>query len=206
MCTRYRIGAKKQDLERRYGAKAAAATDAAMPGEAFPKRLGWVVTRPTADTPRLETMTWGFPPPPGARAPVVNVRNLGSPFWRDTLSRTAQRCLVPVTAFCEWEGAAGRKRDRWFSVPTLEIFSFAGIWRETPAGPVYAFLTCAPNPLVAAVHPKAMPVILHPDDEARWFSAPLAETVALAASFPSRLMALAPLPVEMSTPSLFDTF
>ena len=33
-----------------------------------------------------------------------------------------------------------------------------------------AFLTCGPNPLVAPLHPKVMPVILHPDDYDRWLA------------------------------------
>jgi putative SOS response-associated peptidase YedK len=52
-------------------------------------------------------------------------------------------------------------------------------------------LTCEPNTLVGAVHPKAMPVILHPEDHDRWLAAPLAEALPLAAPFPSQLMAMA---------------
>jgi len=188
MCTRYRVGASGKKLAERYGAVEAACE--AADAEAFPKRRGWVVCAVKGEL-RLGTMGWGFPPPPNGRAPVVNVRNLSSPFWRDALARPALRCLVPVTEFCEWEGEAGRKRDRWFSVPSLEIFSFAGIWRQTAAGPVYAFLTCAPNALIAPIHPKAMPVILHPEDEARWLSGNMDEVLPLAAPFPSQLMALA---------------
>ena len=52
------------------------------------------------------------------------------------------------------------------------LFAFAGLWRPwtgtrgTKADPVegehqlFAFLTCAPNAVVAPIHPKAMPVIL----------------------------------------------
>lgn len=188
MCTRYRVGAGRKTLAERYGATDAACEAAAE--EAFPKQRGWVVCAVKGEM-RLGTMAWGFPPPPNGRAPVVNVRNLASPFWRDALAHPARRCLVPVTAFCEWEGETGRKRDRWFSVPSVEIFSFAGIWRQTEAGPVYAFLTCAPNALVEPIHPKAMPVILHPEDEARWLAGSMDEAIALAAPFPSQLMALA---------------
>ena len=33
-----------------------------------------------------------------------------------------------------------------------------------------AFLACELNPLVAPIHPKAMPVILHLDDYDRWLA------------------------------------
>lgn len=190
MCNRYR-SAKARDLADRYGVDLPGFEEfSEPPGEVFPKRLGWVV-RAAEGGRRLEAMAWGFPPPPQGRAPVTNIRNLASPFWREGLARPQHRCLVPVTEFCEWEGEAGKKVARWFSVPSQPVFSFAGLWRNTPAGPVYAFLTCEPNALVAPIHPKAMPVILHPEDEAKWLRGTLADAVALAAPFPSQLMALA---------------
>ncbi|MBL0000454.1 MAG: hypothetical protein IPO97_05245 [Sphingomonadales bacterium] len=64
---------------------------------------------------------------------------------------------------------------------------FAGIWRPSEAGNVFAFLTCEPNPLIAPLHPKAMPVILHAADYQRWLSGENAAS--LAAPFPSQLMA-----------------
>lgn len=54
----------------------------------------------------------------------------------------------------------------------------------------YAVLTCEPNVIVAPVHPKAMPVILHPDDYGRWLAGSLDEVLPLAAPFPSQLMAV----------------
>lgn len=57
----------------------------------------------------------------------------------------------------------GAKRKVWFAMPDGEPFAFAGVWRPTPEGDRMAFLTCEPNATVAAVHPKAMPVVLAPD-------------------------------------------
>ncbi len=51
-------------------------------------------------------------------------------------------------------------------------------------------LTTEPNALVAAVHPGAMPVILHPDDYYRWLRAEWKEAYKLVASFPSQQMAM----------------
>ena len=102
----------------------------------------------------------------GAR-PVTNVRNLISPFWRSALTNPANRCLVPVSAFAEWTAepnpATGKRRKVWFEVIDAELFVFAGVVRRTAEGEAdrYAFLTCAPNTVVGAIHPKAMPVILH---------------------------------------------
>jgi putative SOS response-associated peptidase YedK len=123
--------------------------------------------------------------------PVTNVRNLASPFWRSALKHCERRCLVPVNDFCEWEGVKGAKVERWFSLPASSIFAFAGIWRPTENGRSFAFLTCDPNPLVAPIHPKAMPVILHDEDFDAWLDGEVESACALAQPFPSQLMKVA---------------
>lgn len=70
--------------------------------------------------------------------------------------------------------------------------SFAGVWRYLPGCTrAYASLTCEPNPIVAPIHPKAMPVVLHEEDEERWLSCSFNEAIALAQPFPSQPMSLA---------------
>lgn len=147
----------------------------------------------------LHGMRWGFPPPAGGKAPVVNVRNYTSPFWRSALANPERRCLVPVTRFHEWsfepDPATGKKRPHWFTVPSRPIFTFAGVWRPTERGPAYAFLTCGyeGDPaahVVGAIHPKATPVILHDEDYSRWLTAPIEEALTLAYAYPSQLMAV----------------
>ena len=136
---------------------------------------------------RLVPRQWGVPPPRNADRPVVNVRNLESPFWIGTLRHPELRCLVPVTSFMEWGGEKGERRQHWFSVPSEPIFAFAGIWRDSEV-PSFAFLTCEPNPLVGAVHPKAMPLILAPEDHDRWLTDAWADAQSLVQPYPSQLM------------------
>ena len=120
------------------------------------------------------------------------------------LKNPARRCLVPVTDFCEWSGEKGSKREHWFSLPSKPIFSFAGIWRPTPEGngasehpihgslrePIgyYAFLTCEPNPLVAPIHAKATPVILHSEDYDGWLDGGVESACSLAQPSPSQFV------------------
>ena len=119
----------------------------------------------------IAPMRWGFPPPPFARVrtTVTNVRNVGKGFWRPYLARES-RCVVPATAFSEFDQAL--RKPRWFKRPDGAIFFFAGIWRPwtgdrgTKAKPnvgdhlLFSFLTTEPNQVVAPVHPKDMPVLL----------------------------------------------
>lgn len=144
----------------------------------------------------LSTMNWGFP---FNGKPVTNVRNYNSPFWRSALATPARRCLVPVDEFQEWSvqpmPGTGKKQPFWFSVPSQPTFAFAGIWRPAEPDPVFAFLTCGyegdpANHLVGAIHPKACPVILHPEDYDRWLRTDLDDAISLAAPYPSQLMSV----------------
>ena len=186
MCNRYRMSEKEREVAAHFGVLVPPDLSWPQP-ELFPKREALVVRKENGDR-ILDRMTWGFPPPPKSRAPVTNVRNLSSPFWRSALNRPDRRCLVPVTEFCEWEGEPGSKIERWFSLPAAPIFAFPGVWRPVDDSRAFAFLTCEPNPIVAPIHPKAMPVILHPEDYDRWLDGEVENACSLAQPFPSQLM------------------
>ena len=151
---------------------------------------------------------------------VTNVRNLNSPFWRSMLAKPEQRCLVPFSSFAEPQIGAGRAEHwfhikdrpvaafagvwRWSAATgpatkqakpsdllnNLEDAGESVSAAQTPPIKVFAFLTCAPNPLVAPLHPKAMPVILQEADYQAWLTADWAEAEALVTPFPSQLMAV----------------
>ncbi len=184
--------------------------DAVVDDEIWPRRQALVVRQnEAAGGAFADVMQWGVPLSlPGKRPGthitkyVTNVRNLESPFWRSMLSSPEQRCLVPFSRFAEPKAGAGRE-EHWFAANNRALSAFAGVWRwaEPPAqtglafdeptterAKVFAFLTCAPNPLVAPLHPKAMPVILHEADYESWLTAPLEAAVKLAVPYPSQLM------------------
>ncbi|MEH3105491.1 MAG: SOS response-associated peptidase family protein [Sphingomonas phyllosphaerae] len=206
MCNRYRLTEAQIALAARYGVEAPFPPDHTIPPpELFPDKPAFVVRQKGASRV-LDTMAWGFPHKvPGKRIDkatgkpvllnksVTNVRNYSSPFWRSALMNPERRCLVPFTSFSEYgqtRGADGKLPLHWFSVPSRPIVSFAGVWRPTESGAVFAFLTSDPNPLVASIHPKAMPVLLHEDDEERWLTAHVDQAILLAQPYPSQLMAV----------------
>ena len=197
MCNLYRLRTTRDEVASYFRADP---TPAAPQEKDYvsPGRPGLVV-RDTGAGLAIETMGWGWPPPRNARGPVVNVRNYASPMWRSAIAEPARRCLVPVTEFQEWsvgpDPITGKKRPHWFRLPSRPIFAFAGIWRPSEAGAVYAFLTTGydgdpAHHLVGAIHPKAIPVILHEEDHDRWLSAPVDEALSLTTAFPSQLMAV----------------
>lgn len=169
--------------------------------DAWPKRQARIA-RIDGDAKVLDTMIWGVPRTmPGKRTgttvtkQITNVRNLTSPFWKSMLANPQRRCLVPFSRFAEpkpgKDAETGRPAEYWFAIADRPVAAFAGIWRPSEAGNVFAFLTCEPNPLVAPLHPKAMPVVLSEDAYDGWLSGTFEEACALAVPFPSQLMTVA---------------
>lgn len=122
-------------------------------------------------------------------AGTTNIRNTASPHWRPWLG-VQNRCLVPFTSFSEFNRDAGG--DIWFARDeSRPVAFFAGLWTPQWTGvrriskgietlDLFAFLTTEPNAEVAAVHPKAMPVILtEPEECELWMEAPWQEARAL---------------------------
>lgn len=194
-------------------AKSPPETDA-LDEDVWPRREAAVVRQSEeAGGAFVDVMTWGVPlslpgKRPGTKVSkhITNVRNLSSPFWRSMLAKPEQRCLVPFTTFAEPKIGAGRE-EHWFTIKDRPVSAFAGVWRwaELPKQPtldlvgtsdapnaakVFAFLTCEPNPLVAPLHPKAMPLILAEADYSAWLTADWEEAAKLVVPFPSQLMAV----------------
>lgn len=192
MCNHYRSDPDKLSTWAEYaGFKLRA--DRQVDGDIWPKREAPVV-RAVDGVPALDILKWGVPTTVPGKRPgtklkkhVTNVRNLASPFWRSMLANPAQRCLVPFSRFAEPVIGGGRS-EHWFSIVDRPMAAFAGIWRPSEDGEVFAFLTCEPNSLVAPLHPKAMPVILAEDDYEAWLTGSTDRALGLAQAFPSQLM------------------
>ena len=130
-------------------------------------------------------MIWGFPlvlkgtqGQPLKPKPVNNARTdkLGSFFWRHSFEE--RRCLIPLTAWAEAQGAKGRMTRTWLSLdraalPGRPLFAAAGVWRVSDEwGACYAMvMTDSAGSAAAEVHAR-MPVLLAPADHARWLAAP----------------------------------
>jgi len=160
-------------------------TGNAGPPDVYPDRQA-VVIRAAGGGMEAVMARWGLPSPPqyhsksGIDRGVTNVRNTGSPHWRRWLG-PQHRCLVPFDRFSE---PVQGGEIAWFELTDRRPAFLAGIYvagwtsiRKLKDGPteddLFAFLTCAPNAEVAAIHPKAMPVILtEPGEWETWLDAP----------------------------------
>ncbi|MEM6279735.1 MAG: SOS response-associated peptidase family protein [Verrucomicrobiota bacterium] len=125
--------------------------------------------------PVARTMRWGFkrsfnPAVNNARSDKLD--GMWSGAWKE-----GRRCLVPVSAFYEWTGPAGRKQTYAFEPPEKEnVLWAAGLWEAAPEGAAfrdecYTMLTTAAKGTVTEVHDR-MPALLIPEQFEEFFAAP----------------------------------
>jgi len=121
---------------------------------------------------------------------MINARSesvASKPAFRQPFRR--HRCLLPADGFYEWTGAAGRRQPVWIGASDHRLLGLAGLydtWRDPGGATVESctILTTAANALVAPLHDR-MPVIIRPDDYARWLGGSAEAAAALLAPLPA---------------------
>ena len=198
MCGRYTQTRKLHDLVDRFGIEEPD-FDLAPRYNLAPSQDAPVVgVNPnTPDTRSLRLMRWGLVPYHAKEAakPIINARAetlAQRPAFRGLLPR--RRCLVPADGFYEWRREGRYRTPMRFTLGDGQPFAFAGLWDRWlhPDGtPLYSFtiVTTSPNSVLEPVHNR-MPVILLPEDEAKWLDPGATDPAAL-----SRL--LKPYPAEL---------
>ena len=168
MCNLYRMTKSVDEIAHLFDAVATAGANFAA--EVYPGYPGLVVAEG-----RARSMAWGLPLVLTGKAgkklkpkPVNNAREdkLTTPFWRDSYAR--RRCLIPVSAWAEAEGAKGAMTRTWYWLPGDETFAVAGVWRPTAEwGDAYAMVMTDACVQMAQVHDR-MPIILPRGDWDKW--------------------------------------
>lgn len=169
MCNLYRMTKNADEVALWFDA-VEAAQGANFASEVYPGYPGVVIAEGS-----VRRMNWGFPlqmkgkgGQPLKPRPVNNTRTdkLDSFFWRYSFEE--RRCLIPVTAWAEAEGAKGRKTRTWLSRPDAELIAVAGIWRSSEEwGDVYSMVMTDSAGVAAECHDR-MPVLLDKNDWAGW--------------------------------------
>ena len=187
MCNLYRMTKNATEVAQLFDAVSEIVSNAG--GEIYPGYAGLVLK-----DGKVETKTWGFPlPRKGAKGqplkpkPVNNARTdkLAGPFWKSSF--VSRRCLIPLEAFAEAEGAKGAMTRTWMSLPESEVFTVAGIWRSSAEwGDCYSMIMTDASGPMAAVHDR-MPVILTEADRSRWLEGSPEEAFALCRPFAGEL-------------------
>jgi putative SOS response-associated peptidase YedK len=181
MCNLYRMTKNVSEVAAWFNAIEGAG-GANFAAEVYPGYTGLVVAQG-----EVRAMTWGFPlvlkgakGQPLKPKPVNNARTdkLGTFFWRHSFAE--RRCLIPLTAWAEAQGAKGRMTRTWLSLPGAELFAAAAVWRQSDEwGSCYSMvMTDSAGTDAAAVHER-MPVLLAPGDQSQWLGGTADEALLL---------------------------
>ncbi len=188
MCNLYRMNRAVAEIANLFDATAEASN---APGEVYPGYPGLVVAEG-----RVRSMTWGFPlslkskktGQPLKPKPVNNTRadKLDTFMWRYSFAE--RRCLIPVEAFAEAEGAKGSMTRTWISLPDQPVMAVAGIWRASAEwGPVYSMVMTEACVDFAGIHDR-MPVILSGETREQWLLGATSEALELCQPYAGQLV------------------
>ena len=93
------------------------------------------------------------------------------PSFRDAYRR--RRCLVPANGFYEWKRVESRKQPYYIWPAHGDLFAFAGLWErwdgQDESLETCTIVTTGANLPMQAIHDR-MPVIVPPQDYARWLA------------------------------------
>lgn len=189
MCNLYRLSKAPAEIAKWFGVTDADG-GANFAEDVYPGHPGLVIAQG-----RLRPMTWGFPlalkskrtGEPLKPKPVNNARTdkLDSFFWRHSFEE--RRCLIPLTAWAEYEGPTGNKTKVWQSLPDSELFACAGVWRSSDEwGDCYSMVMTDAAGDAAQFHTR-MPVILPPQAYGQWQEGSSKDALALCEPYAGEL-------------------
>jgi putative SOS response-associated peptidase YedK len=188
--------------------------------EPFPPRWNgapsqdfWVIRQhPQTGEYRRDRLLWGLIPnwvkdPDGGRKPInARAESITSlPSFRDAYAK--RRCLVPIENFFEWRAIKGAKAKQPYAIAMKDgsPFALAGIWeswRPPESGEIvrtFAVITTEANAFVAEIHDR-MPVIVAPENYARWLSPIEPHPRDLLVPYPAEPMAAWPISTRVNSP------
>jgi len=157
----------------------------------FPSRYNVAPTQPVPvvmmdqGARHFHLMRWGLVPSwvkdPQDFALLINARSetvLDKPAFKNAIKR--RRCLIPADGYYEWQDAPGGKRPFFIHRSNGGVIGFAAL-AETWIGPngeeldTVAIVTAPASDDLAVLHPR-VPVVIPPQDFARWLDCRLYET------------------------------
>ena len=156
-----------------------------------------IVRLTTGGQRELSQVRWGLVPfwakDPQIGNKMINARAetvSSKPGYREAYKKA--RCLIPASGFYEWAKMTdGTKQPIHFGMKDDEPFAFAGLWSRW--GPkddelaTCAIVTTEANELCQRVHDR-MPVILAPENYARWLDVDEPDPADLLRAYPSDAM------------------
>ncbi len=175
MCGRFATDIPLHLIGEWYGAVGPLPNDAPNYNVAPTQSVPVVRRHPETGERRLDLLRWGLIPhwskdkgrqPINARAETV----ASSGMFRAALA--ARRCIVPMTAFYEWDQRSTPKQPYAFGRRDRGPVMLAGLWESwtDPAGELvrsFVIVTTTANATLSPIHDR-MPVVLEPGDRDAW--------------------------------------
>jgi putative SOS response-associated peptidase YedK len=186
MCGRYGLKSDKQDIATAFYTKKVNPKVILAPNYNVPPSTFLPVIRLDEEGDReLTLLRWGLVPfyskddkaafkTTNARAETVATL----PAFREAFRK--RHCIVPADWFYEWQGLdPERKKTQAWAIARKDrkLFGMAGLWESwtnhATREPLETFtiITTEPNEVMQPIHTR-MPVILRPEDYARWLETP----------------------------------
>lgn len=122
---------------------------------------------------RLGLMTWGWTRSFASSGKLINARSEDIATKR-TFAESVQRrrCLVPATAWFEWQRKTPEDRrgvKHLLRPDGQDNWAIAALWETTAEGGSVVLLTTVAHPSIAAIHDR-MPVVIFPDQGSDWLA------------------------------------
>lgn len=127
-------------------------------GEIFPGDSVPVICKSRGGNVRPFAMEWGFSLKDGKRLINARIETADQkPMFRESMQ--SRRCLLPVSAYFEWEKAGNAKKKHRIFPETNGLFCLAGLYRYENDRPKCAVLTMDAAEEISFIHPR-MPVLV----------------------------------------------
>ena len=171
MCGRYELKAKARELNRLFPQLRLTPGDMPHTGEILPTKPVLMITGNSSGYVASKAR-WGLVGhflDKEPRSPLTTLPSEGlstKPFYSKILKRN--RCLIPATAYYEWQSQAGHAQKIRISQPNGAPLIFAGVFDHHPqAGTTCAILTTLADVSIRRIHDR-MPLILDRDESNFW--------------------------------------
>ena len=158
MCGRYWIEQDDPQLMEIIAEMQRLDVQAKAEGEIFPGDKVPVLCKSRAGRVRPFAMEWGYKLDGGKR--IINARSetaAEKPMFREGMAM--RRCLLPMSAYFEWEKAGNGKKKHRISPEVNGLFCLAGIYRFENDRPKCTVLTMDAAEEIRFIHPR-MPVLI----------------------------------------------
>jgi putative SOS response-associated peptidase YedK len=190
MCGRFVISSAAESVARWFGTRNATPNSRPRYNAAPTQSILAVRYNPETGERSLDALRWGLVPYwakdikigyslINAKAETVAEK----PAFREAFK--ARRCLIPADGFYEWKKLDPKTKQPYaITMKERGLFGFAGLWerwKDKESGELVrscTIITTTPNEVCAPIHDR-MPVIVAPEDYAKWLGEEEADPVRL---------------------------